>query len=154
MQFFRRHLPGRWAPVLLMALAACHGSGRVLRAEDGWVRLAAVPGRPAAAYFTLHGGPQPVRLTAVESPEAGAAELHHSMAIGPGGMVGMQPAAEVDVPAGGEVRFAPGAYHVMLFGLNARVAAGGRITLRLRFDKAPPLSVEAQVIGAGDPAPY
>ena len=64
-------------------LAGCHAhapDGPV--ASDAWVRLAAVPGRPAAAYFKLRGGAAADRLVAVASPAATRAELHE------GGMEG------------------------------------------------------------------
>lgn len=143
----------RLAPLALMALAACHQQ-QTLSAEKAWVRLPAVPGRPGAAYLTIHGGPEPARLVAVESAAAGSTELHESMKMGPGGMTGMQRLDGVDVPAGGTVSFAPGGNHVMLFGLSTGLKAGGRVPLSVRFAKGQPLTVEAKVVGAGDPAPY
>ena len=51
-----------------MALGALGGCSTKpeLYAEEGWVRLAAVPGRPAAAYFIVHGGPKPLNLIDVK----------------------------------------------------------------------------------------
>lgn len=143
----------RASPVLLLALAACHGKGDALHADHGWVRLAAVPGRPAAAYLTIHGGPEPARLLAVESPQAGSSELHQSMAM-QGGVMSMQRLDGVDLPAKGELKFAPGGYHVMLFGVNPQVKPGSRIGLAVRFAKGPPLTLDAKVVGAGEDAPY
>ena len=45
------------APMMLMALASC-GQEPQLRVSDGWVRLAPLPDRPSAAYFTIHGAPR------------------------------------------------------------------------------------------------
>jgi periplasmic copper chaperone A len=140
--------------VLLLAAAACHGGQDKLRADHAWVRLAAVPGRPAAAYLVLHGGPEAARLIAVESKAAGSSELHESMKMGPGGMSGMQRLDGLDVPAGGEVRFAPGGNHVMLFGVNAQVKPGDKLPLSVRFEKGQALEIEAKVVGAGDAPPY
>ena len=66
------------APIALLALVGCH-HGHRLRATHAWVRLAAVPGNPAAAYLTLHGGAEVMRLVAIDSDAAGSSELHHSM---------------------------------------------------------------------------
>lgn len=142
-------------PIALLALAGCHAGAPKLRADHGWVRLAAVPGRPAAAYLTLHGGPEPVRLVAIESPSVGSSELHRSMKTGPGGsMVGMQRLDGLDVSAGGELSFAPGGNHVMLFGVGPQVKPGQTMRLSIRFAKGQPLTIDAKVVGAGDPAPY
>ena len=142
-------------PAALLALAGCHGREAKLRADHAWVRLAAVPGRPAAAYLTIHGGPDPVRLIAVESAAVGSSELHQSMKSGPGGsMEGMQRLDGIDVPAGGTVAFAPGGNHVMLFGVSPQAKPGHKMLMSVRFQKGLPLTVEAKVVGAGDPAPY
>jgi copper(I)-binding protein len=143
----------RIAPWALLALAGCHHEAK-LSADQAWVRLPAVAGNPGAGYLTIHGGPQPERLLAVESPAAGSTELHESMKMGPDGMTGMQRLDGLDVPANGEIRFAPGGNHVMMFGLGATLKAGDTIPLSVRFEKGLPLTVEAKVVGAGDAAPY
>ncbi len=142
-------------PIALLALAACHRGEAKLRVDHAWVRLAAVPGRPAAAYLSIHGGSEPARLVAVESRAVGSSELHRSMKMGPGGnMAGMQRLDGLDVPARSDVVFEPGGNHVMLFGVSPQVRAGHRVPLSVRFEKGQPVTVQAKVVGAGDPAPY
>jgi copper(I)-binding protein len=141
------------APVALLALAACHHETK-LSADHAWVRLPAVPGHPGAAYLIIHGGPEPVRLIAVEADAAGSSELHESMKMGSGGMTGMKRLDGLDVPANSEVAFAPGGNHVMLFGLSGQVKAGDKLPLSVRFEKGQPLTIQAKVVGAGDAAPY
>ena len=145
---------GRTIPLAMLALAACHhDDGPVVR--HAWVRLAAVRGHPAAAYLDLAGGPDPLRLIAVDSASAGSSELHESMKTGPGGaMTGMQRLDGLDLPAHGTLAFAPGGNHVMLFGVAPQVKAGDRMPLAIRFEKGQPLQTQAKVVGAGDPAPY
>ena len=142
-----------FAAVALTALTGCHHEAK-LSADHAWVRLPAVPGNPGAAYLTIHGGPEPARLVAVESEAAGSSELHESMKMGAGGMTGMKRLDGLDVPAGRDVAFAPNANHVMLFGLSPQVKAGGTLPLSVRFEKGQPLTVDAKVVGAGDAAPY
>jgi copper(I)-binding protein len=150
-----RPLRSSLALIALLALAGCHQGAPKLHADHGWVRLAAVPGRPAAAYLTIHGGAEPARLVAIESMAVGSSELHRSMKTGPGGnMVGMQRLDGLDVPSGGEVSFAPGGNHVMLFGVSPQVKPGQTMRLSIRFEKGQPLAIDAKVVGAGDPAPY
>jgi len=141
------------AALALLALAGCHHEA-TLSADEAWRRLPAVAGHPGAGYLTIHGGPEPARLLAVESNAAGSTELHESMKMGAGGMTGMQGLDGLDVPANGTVTFAPGGNHVMMFGLSASLKAGGTTSFTVRFEKAPPLTVEAKVVGAGDAAPY
>ena len=148
----RLNLALRMAPLALAALTACHHHGHKLHVDKAWVRLAAVPGNPAAAYFTIHGGKAPSRLIAIDSQAAGSAELHRSMKAGD--MASMQRVDGVDVPAQGTIAFAPGGYHVMLFGIGARVKPGDTLPLVARFAKGDPMEVSAKVVGAGDPPPY
>lgn len=140
-------------PFALLALAGCHHEAK-LSADRAWVRLPAVAGNPGAGYLTIHGGPEPVRLLAVESPAAGSTELHESMKMGAGGMTGMQRLDGLDVPANGTVTFAPNGNHVMMFGLSSTLKPGGTIPLSVRFEKGQPLTIEAKVVGAGDAAPF
>jgi copper(I)-binding protein len=141
----------RAAPLVLL-LAGCHHHGHRLHAGKAWVRLAAVAGQPAAAYLTIHGGREPNRLLAIDSPAAKSSELHQSMKNGD--MASMQRVDGVDVPALGVVTFAPGGYHVMLFGIGPQVKAGDTLPLVARFAKGEPIDVQAKVVAAGDAAPY
>ena len=121
-----------------------------LRVDSAWVRLAPVRGQPAAAYFTIRGGDRETRLEAVTSPEAQRVELHESRTEG--GMSRMRPVADVSVPAGGELAFAPGGRHAMLFGLSPEVQPFGRLPLHFRFS-GEELRVHAFVVTPGVPAP-
>ena len=117
------------------------------------MRLPAVAGRPAAAYFTLHGDRTAERLIKVESTLARAAQMHESMA-GTGGMAGMAPLAAVDLPAGGMLAFRPDGRHVMLFGLDPAVAPGTAVPLRFGFASGRTAEAEATRGAAGDDRPY
>lgn len=134
----------------LLLLGAC-GAPAELAVEDAWARLPAASGRPGAAYLTVKGGADETALTAVESPAAERAELHEM--AHEGGVMRMGAVARIAVPAGGEVRLAPGGYHVMLFGLRPGQNAGGTLPLILRFANGTSLTTEAKLVGAGDPAP-
>lgn len=131
---------------MLLALASC-GNPAATAVDGAWVRLPAVPGRPGAAYFALHGGSADATLIAVASPRVRRAELHESMANG------MRPIVSVLVPAGGIVAFAPGGRHVMLFDLDPRLPPGSSAPLTLSFADGRTLGTTATVVGAADPAP-
>lgn len=131
---------------LALMLAGC-GKPAAVSVDGAWIRLPAVPGRPGAAYFTLHGGPADATLIAVASPRARKAELHESMANG------MRPVAGVVLPAGGIASFAPGGRHVMLFDLDPRLPPGSSAPLTLSFADGRTLGTTATVVGAADAAP-
>lgn len=148
-------LPVRRSVLALLAvgsLAACEKPApRELAIKDAWVRLAAVPGNPAAAYFTVHGGAAADRLTAITSDKVATVEMHR-MGM-EGGMMTMEPLTEAVVPANGDLIFATGGNHAMLFGADPSVKPGGKLPLTFRFKSGKALTAEAKVLAAGDAAP-
>jgi copper(I)-binding protein len=139
------------APILL--LTACHARSAEPKVTEAWVRLPAVAGQPAAAYFTLHGGNGAAKLVRIESALAAKSEMHQSMA-GMQGMTTMAPLDHVDVPAGGTVTFKPGGNHAMLIGLDPVVKPGTAVPLRFGFADGTTAEAEAKSVGAGGDAPY
>lgn len=147
----KRLLPALALPILALWTSACAGPPD-LSVDDAWVRLPAVPGRPGAAYFTVHGGPRERTLIAVSADYALRAEMHESMGADHG-MSGMRAIGPVPVPAGEEVQFAPGGRHVMLFGIDARAKPGMTTLLTLTFRDGSRVFRKARLVGAGDAAP-
>ena len=116
------------------------------------MRLPAVPGRPAAAYFTLNGGPASDVLVRVTADYAIRAELHETVSTG--GRMSMKPIARVPVPARGTVPFEPGGRHVMLYDLDPRARPGTTTLLTLTFGDGSRLYRKAFVVSAGADAPH
>src|ERR1700727_3017079 len=100
-------------PLSLFALLLMTGAAQAAPFEvsDGWFR--ALPGKlPAGGYFTaLNNTGRDVAIVAALSDACGMLMLHQSKATG--GMSGMDMVDKVNVPAGGQVAFAPGGYHLM-----------------------------------------
>lgn len=136
-----------WTVLALATLPSCDTARTTVEAGDAWARLGAVPGRPAAAYFTVHGGPERKTLINVTTDVAIRSEMHESMANG------MRPIASVPIPAHSDVVFAPGGRHVMLFDVNPGVKPGRYITLTLSFSDGRRIVTGAKVIAAGAPRP-
>lgn len=132
-------------------LAACAPAPKELYVDKAWVRLGAVPGRPAAAYFTVHGGPRPATLINVTTDVAIQTEMHRSMATG--GMAAMKPVRDVAIPAEADLAFAPGGRHVMLFDVNPGIKPGARITFTFTFADGTRILQSAAVLAAGGDAP-
>lgn len=135
--------------VAAMALASC-SQPKELSVDGAWVRLGAVTGRPAAAYFTVHGGPVPATLISVTTDVAIKAEMHETM--DKGGMSTMAPIAKVEIPANTDVSFAPSGRHVMLFSMNSGIKPGDRVMLTFAFADGTRILNNANVVAAGTPA--
>ncbi|MBS7664005.1 copper chaperone PCu(A)C [Pseudomonas lalucatii] len=126
-------------------LAGAHEYGRgELHIEHPWSRAMPPVAPTAAAYFVVHNkGAQADRLLGVETPVAGKAEMHEH--VHADGVMKMQRVQSVEVAAGGEVRFEPMGYHVMLFNLKQQAKDGERFPLTLTFEKAGAVEVEVAV---------
>ncbi|MCM8729603.1 copper chaperone PCu(A)C [Hephaestia sp. GCM10023244] len=144
------------APVALALAAVATLSGCQTQDDiyvtDAWVRLAAVEGRPAAAYFTLHGYSKDSTLIDVANPVSLRTEIHETMTHD--NMSTMAAITAVPLPAKSTVAFTPGGKHVMLFDVNPSVKPGSTIPLTLTFTGFPRIEVDAVVVAAGDPAPF
>jgi copper(I)-binding protein len=134
-----------------LALGACSATPPTLSVDKGYIRLAAVPNRPAVAYFTVHGGTADTTLIAVNSEVSVKAELHESMKAG--GMASMKPLGDVPIRSGSTVEFKPGGKHLMLFDMNPGIKPGRVVTLTATFANNQRILFDAPTIAAGAPAP-
>jgi len=133
----------------LLILAACHPQGSEKPAvKEAWVRLPAVAGRPAAGYFILKGAKADDRLLSIDSAVVNKIELHEEVMNG--GVMTMRQLAEVRLPKGTDVAFAPGGKHAMLFGVDARITPGTAIPLLFTFQSGAKIEAEAKTMAAGD----
>lgn len=139
------------AASILAALALGSSCAREpkLSVDGAWVRLSAAPRGPAAAYFTVHGGPKDDRLMEVSSPVVIRIEMHQSMTSG--GMASMKAIdGGVAIPAGGKVDFQPNGRHLMLFYVNPGIVPPRTLELNFSFASGERLVVDATVARAGD----
>ena len=89
-------------------------------------------GIPSGGYFTLHNDTaKAMVLTGARTQDCGSLMLHKSEMTG--GMSSMHHVDEVDVPAGGEVAFAPGGYHLMCMNAGPAIKPGGKVDVTLTF---------------------
>jgi copper(I)-binding protein len=142
--------PSRFVPLLALALSlglAAPALAQGVAVEQPWTR-AAPQGGVGGAFMTLRNtGTTEDRLLAVTSPLAGTVELHETRRDGD--VMRMRPVDTIPLPAGAAVALAPGGLHVMLIGLQKPLAAGERVPLTLRFERAGAVTVEAEVLAAG-----
>lgn len=140
------------ATCALFALSACDPRPTTPRVEvtDAVVMLPVVPGRPGAAYFTLHSNNDPTKIVSVTSPRVERIELHETREEN--GVSKMGPIRDPVFPPGGVMEFKAGGRHAMLFGIDPAMKAGDRIPLTFTFEPVPPVTVEAEVRGVGSHA--
>jgi periplasmic copper chaperone A len=84
------------------------------------------------------------RLLGGETPAALAVELHQT--IIEDGQAMMVELDDLEVPAGGQVRFRPGDLHLMLVVPDETVVVGGTFDLTLRFDRSGEVTVPVEVV--------
>lgn len=116
-----------------------------VQVDGPWVRATA-PGQPnGAGYLTIRNAGQAAdRLVAVKSGAAERTELH--TIVNENGVARMRAVdGGVEVPAGGEVTFAPGGYHVMFMKVKGGFKEGADVPATLVFEKAGDVPVAFQV---------
>ncbi len=134
---------------LPIAATAQPGAAGAITVENAWLRLPAVTGRPAAAYFTLVGGGATARVVKVESGAATRVELHGSRMDG--GVMKMFPlAGGVSVPARARIPFRPGGNHAMMFGLKTGLRPTDTVPITFILDGGTKVEAVAQVVGPGE----
>lgn len=138
------------AALLAAAPAVAKPSG--LEVVQPWSRPA-VAGTTGIGYMTLvNHGRAPDALTKADSPIAARVEMHASQMSG--GVMSMEKADRVAVPAGGRTTFGPGAYHLMLIGLTRTLKPGDAAPATLTFASGATLKVKFLVsAGMGPPTP-
>ena len=107
------------------ASASAEDSVRIREARA----LATVPGQSVgAAYMTIESA-SPARLVSASSDAAATVQIHEmSMRDG---IMRMRRVEGLDLPAGREVRLAPGGIHLMLTGLKKALRVGETVELSL-----------------------
>lgn len=110
----------------------------------------AAPGiKTSAVYFTLKNDSSiDCDLVAVESPAFAMAHIHKTAMAD--GLMTMEPVAQLTIPHGEHVTFAPGSLHVMLMGAKATFKPGDRFMLTLRFGSGTELEVPVDVVTPGE----
>jgi hypothetical protein len=115
-----------------------------LRIEAPWARPSAGMARTGAAYLTIvNRGGAADRLIAAASPAAGRVELHESRMDN--GVMRMRPVVGIEVAPGASVQLRPGGLHIMLIDLKKPLEEGGEVRLKLTFEKAGTIEIEAEV---------
>lgn len=138
----------RLVPILsaLIALASCGSEPAPVPPPVPSVRLATVPGRPAAGYFELDVADDRGALLSVSSPQAARIEMHETMTSG--NMASMRALDRIPVRPGDHLVFAPGGRHLMIYDVAPTARSGSRFPLILHFERGADVSLDAKVQSA------
>ena len=113
----------------LFLATAAHAAD--VKVSDPWFRFL-TPQVPAGGYFTIHNnGKDEVALTGAETAACGMLMMHQTMDMG--GMSKMQDATRIPVPAGGDVKFAPGGFHLMCMNPTPAMKVGATVPVTLKL---------------------
>jgi len=132
--------------VLAFAMISAPVFAAGVTVKDGWFR--ALPANlPSGGYFTLHNGDaQTLTLTGAESPACGMLMLHKTENKGGTGMMMDMPT--VAVPAGSDLAFSPGGYHLMCMGPKPAMKPGATVPVTLDFADGSKVSANFAVKNA------
>lgn len=120
-----------------------------LSIDDVWARTGQ-PGQVSAAYFEVKNKGAADKIVSANCDCAKATELHNVKMID--GSMKMYQVQAMDIPADGELKLKPGSYHIMLIGLNRPLVAGETLPIKVKFEKAGEVTLQAKVKDKGAPA--
>jgi copper(I)-binding protein len=120
-----------------------------LSIDDVWARTGQ-PGQVSAAYFEIKNKGAADKIVSANCDCAKATELHNVKMID--GAMKMYQVQAMDIPADGELKLKPGSYHIMLIGLNRPLVAGEMLPIKVKFEKAGEVTLQAKVKDKGAPA--
>jgi copper(I)-binding protein len=113
--------------------------------DDLWVRATAPGQKAGGGYMEIENeGKAPDQLIGIKSDAAESVSMHQTVTAN-----GISTMREVDgglaVPANGELKFAPGGYHIMFMKLKAPFKEGMEIPATLTFRDAGEVQVKFKV---------
>lgn len=132
-----------------LAGAHAHGHDGDILIENAWARTSA-PGAPSAGFMLIvNNSQQDDVLLGVTSRFAKKSEVHQTKQVD-GVMKMIHQQQGVVIPAGEQVMFKPGGYHLMFMGLQKNFELGESYQVTLTFEKAGEMQLELPVKDMAD----
>ena len=113
-----------------------------LSIDDVWAR-SGQPGQVSAAFMEIKNKGVADKIVSAHCDCAKATELH-TMTMADGKMI-MAQVPTMEVPANGELKLKPGGYHIMLIGLNRPLVSGETLPIKVKFEKAGDVTLQAKI---------
>ena len=114
-----------------------------LSIDDVWAKSGQVGPVPSAAFMEIKNKGTADKLMSAHCDCAKSTELHNVKMID--GTMKMYKVDAMDIPADGELKLKSGSYHIMLIGLTRPLVSGETIPLKLKFEKAGEVTVDAKI---------
>ena len=114
-----------------------------LSIDDVWAKSGQVGPVPSAAFMEIKNKGTADKLMSAHCDCAKSTELHNVKMID--GAMKMYKVDAMDIPADAELKLKSGSYHIMLIGLTRPLVAGETIPLKLKFEKAGEVTVDAKI---------
>jgi copper(I)-binding protein len=112
--------------------------------DNVWARATAPGQSIGGGYLEIENeGKTADRLLSVQADVSESVEMHETRTTD--GVSSMRGVQSVDIPAGGELKFAPGGYHIMFVKLKAPLKDGEEFPATLTFEKAGAVQVKFKV---------
>lgn len=108
-----------------------------------WIRQLPAPA-PSGGFLLIHNsGASAAVLKSVHSPDYGQVMMHRTTESG--GMSSMAPVQDLKVPAGGDLAFKPGSYHLMLEQPRAGLKVGDTVQMQFQLADGGEFSAACEV---------
>lgn len=120
-----------------------------IKIDDAWARSGQT-GQMTGAFMEIKNKGAADKLISASSDATKVTELHASDTSN--GVMTMRKVDAMDIPADGELKLKPGGYHIMLIDLNRPLVAGETLPIKMKFEKAGDVTVQAKVKDKGMPA--
>ena len=139
-----------FAALILSALAFIPANAASIEVTDAWAPHTGKRTMSAAVYLKIHNkGSADDALIEVKSDVANMTMLHRSYEED--NIMRMDHVETMPVAQGRTAELAPGAYHIMLMGLEAPLKRGEKFNIQLVFEKAGEITVPVDITGIGGP---
>ncbi|ADH89842.1 protein of unknown function DUF461 [Ancylobacter novellus DSM 506] len=116
-----------------------------------WARMTPAGAKVGGGYLSVENdGKEADRLVSGTAEISDRVEIHE-MTVKDGVMNMRMLADGIEIPAGGELKLAPGGYHLMFIGLKQPLKQGESFKGTLTFAKAGTVNVEFKIEGMGGP---
>ncbi|MEQ1569596.1 MAG: copper chaperone PCu(A)C [Myxococcota bacterium] len=128
---------------LLSSLALANPANTTVRVVDPYARATVTPS--SAGFLVLNNTDTVAHaVVGAASPLVKTVEIH-VMETGADGAMTMRPIPRIDLAPGASATLAPGGMHLMLIGVTAPLADGGKLPLTLTFEDGTTSALELPV---------
>jgi copper(I)-binding protein len=118
-----------------------------LQVKDAWANPTASGQSVAAGYFVVHNRTNLAEvLRGASSPAAQNLQFHTSSLVG--GVARMRKVERFNIPAGGQLKLAPGGNHLMLIGVKQQFKVGETVPVTLHFNSGASVKVKLEIKNA------